>query len=99
MAAPQIPQRGERLLAPGAASHVGPIVAAIDTAVAPVVASAIPQRGERLLALVVAPHANLIVSAIPHYGDRLQHGDCLQYANSEPSEAFEGTLASNPRRF
>jgi hypothetical protein len=40
-----------------------------------------------------------LAAPIPHCGDRLQHGDCLQCANSEPSEAFEGTLASNPRRF
>ena len=79
-------------------SHAGLIVATIDKAIASVAASAIPQRGERLLAPVVASHASLIGAAIPHYGDRLQHGDCLQYANSEPSEAFEGTPADSPRR-
>ena len=79
-------------------SHAGLIVAAIDKAVAPVAASAIPQRGERLLAPVAASHANLIVAAIPHYGDRLQHCDCLQYENSRTSDAFEGIRADSAMR-
>ena len=79
-------------------SHAGLIAAAIDTAIAPVAASAIPQRGERLLAPVAASHASLIVATIPHYGDRLQHCDCLQYENAETSEAFEGIPADSAMR-
>ena len=98
---PTIPQRGERLLAPVAASHAGlPAAASHETKQWRLwLRQRSPQRGERVLASAAASHAGLIVAPIPHYGDRLQHGDCLQCANSEPSEAFEGTLASNPRRF